>query len=230
MFLLPSIAQLILWPNFQIRLLLPHGFVISILVTMAAWRFWTVARTRGVSSAGSSPGNERHLRATARIELAFAAICLPFYAVFAGMALHNFRLLLRCNELSRVAAYNKCRDLLQPGNRLFVAIMPGDQIFHEIGWRLQFFDHKENPVIELQPGSVRPHAGDVIYYHRRMARVKPPTSNVAVYKFEEHGDAYLHVGWSRCLSAMFRGKPPLEVARGGNEYTVYKVTPASPDT
>jgi hypothetical protein len=216
-FLLPSLAQLIIWPNFQLRLLLPHGFLVSASVTLSAWRLYRIAR---LSSAFHGATIVRRLAVAG---LVAAALCLPMYATFAGMAMHNFRLLLRANELTRVAAYKKCRDLLQPGNRLFVAIMRGDQVYHEIGWRLSFFDHLQNPVIELQPGSERPRAGDVIYYHKRMARVTAPIGNLDTYTFEEHGDAFLNVGWTRWFAAIWNGKFPGEQARGGNEYTVYKV-------
>ncbi|MGI8907935.1 MAG: hypothetical protein ACR2IE_15750 [Candidatus Sumerlaeaceae bacterium] len=211
--MLPTLVQLVIWPNFQIRLLYPHGFLMSIVVTASAWRLVQIARM------GASPA----LRWTARSAIGALCMCMIFYAAFAFMALHNFRLLLSCNELSRVEAYKKCRDLLEPQSRLFVAIMRGDQIFAEIGWRLQFFDGLPNKVVELQPGSEQPRPGDVIYYHKRMARVKPPKIAMDQYDIKKSGNAYLHVGWSEWAGAVAKGKSVLETAEGGNEYTVYKV-------
>jgi hypothetical protein len=213
--MVPSLVQLILWPNFQIRLLYPHGYLLSIMITVAIWRLWNVIG--GVSRARSW---------IARTSLAFAALCMICYAIFAAQALHNFRLLLRCNELSRVAAYKKCRDLLEPQSRLYVAIMRGDQVFSEIGWRLQFFDKKNNPVIEMQPGVEPPRAGDVIYYHKRMSRLKLPQLPMEPYLFKEDGEAYLHVGWRAWTRPLLQNKPILQTAPGGNEYTVYKVKPS----
>jgi hypothetical protein len=101
--------------------------------------------------------------------------------------------------------------------------MRGDQVFYEIGWRLQFFDHLSNPVIELQPASEQPGPGDVIYYHARMARVKAPTSAAEVYHFNERGNAYLNAGWGKALSALVHGDSISKTAEGGNEYIVYKM-------
>src|SRR5206468_320441 len=89
-FILPSILQLVLWPNFQIRLLLPHGFLLSAMLTFSFWRLAQVSRpVMRLSAHGNFTGQgtcatpRRALRITANATLALGALCTIPYTMFA---------------------------------------------------------------------------------------------------------------------------------------------------
>jgi hypothetical protein len=115
---------------------------------------------------------------------------------------------------------------LTPGARLLVALGPYDQITNEIRHRADFMDRLPNAVVDLQPGSGKPQAGDVIFYHRAMARVRLEGSDLQRTPIRESGDMFLHTGWSGFAGALLRFQNPFERRPGGNEYVVMRVKPA----
>jgi hypothetical protein len=219
--MLPSLVQLVLWPNFQLRLLLPHAYLFAGVLGLSVWRLSRLRKATACEAAGAS-------RAAGAI-IWLTAFCSLIFAANAWMSYHNFRTLYRSNEVSRVRAYKMARDLLSPRSRLFVAIMRGDQVYHEIGWRLRFFDGMANPVIELQRGSETPAVGDVIFYHERMARVTVRGESLVRHKISERGTYFLHTGWRRFFLALLDVSNPFQTRLGGNDYEVIEVRPGERD-
>lgn len=233
----PPLIQMALWPNFQPRLLLPEGFVLSAILGLSVWRLCVlkgVCRGEAGLAANSGGRDARPPFGGARmvkllnVAVIFAGVFSAWYGVNALMSYSNFRLLFRTNETARVRAYTTARDMLAPSSRLYVAILKGDQNFYEIGWRLSFFDHKPNQVLELQPDTTdKPRAGDVIIYHPGMARVKVEGASIEKTPIKESGRSFTRTGFGRFVGAVASGENPFATRGGGNEYVVMKVRGSS---
>ncbi len=228
-FVVVPVGQLAAWPNYQQRLLLPQVAAVAVVFGLCLWRLGVLARYFApIAPHMPTPDFDRRIRRAAAWSMTAGVVLLVPYAGLALMGYANFRTLYRGNETCRVLAYHEAVRQLTPGARLLVALGPYDQITNEIRHRADFMDRIPNAVVDLQPGTATPRAGDVIFYHRAMARVRLEGSDLERTPVRQSGELFVHTGWSGFIGALLRLRNPVERRSGGNEYTVMRVRPPAP--